>query len=329
MSSALIVRPSSLGDIVHAMPAVHDIRKHRAGIAIDWVAEEMFVELLALNRDVRTVIPVSLRRWRGSLMSPATWREVAAFRRALQAQRYDVVLDLQEQVKGALIAWFARGTAHGPDRASIREPAATLAYRRTHRVARHQHLIDRCRDLAGKAFGYEPSGPPHFGLTLAPSGVAPPGLPTEWASAPFAVFIHSTSRDDKLWPEDSWRTLIAHFAQSGTNVLLPSGNAVEAARSERLAHGIAGARATPRRSLSETASLLARAALVCGVDTGLVHLAAALGVSTVALFVATDSDLAGVARVGDHARDVGGIGMVPTPAQVIAAARAIGPATTA
>ncbi len=329
MSSALIVRPSSLGDIVHAMPAVHDIRAHRAGIAIDWVAEEMFVELVALNRYVRTVIPVSLRRWRGAPMSPATWHEAAAFRRALQAHRYDVVLDLQEQVKGALIAWFARGAAHGPDRASIREPAATLAYRRTHRVPRQQHLIDRCRELAGKAFGYEPVGPPHFGLTVAPSGAAAPGLPTEWSSAPFAVFVHSTSRDDKLWPEESWRTLIAHFARNGTNVLLPSGNAVEAARSERLAHGIAGVRAASRRSLVETAALLAGATLVCGVDTGLVHLAAALGVPTVALFVSTDPELAGVAHTGNRARDVGGVGVVPTPEQVIAAVRAIRPGASA
>ena len=316
ISSVLIVRPSSLGDIVHALPVVHDIMQHRAGMSVDWVAEEMFVELVALNHEVRAVIPVSLRRWRHALLARATWREVAAFRSALRAQRYDVVLDLQEQVKGALIAWLARGAVHGPDRASIREPAATLAYRRTHRIAPHQHLIDRCRELAGKAFGYKPVGPPRFGLSVAPSDAQSDKLPP----APFAVFVHSTSRDDKLWPEAHWRSLIAHFAKGGLVVLLPSGNAAEAARSERLAHGIVGARAAARQTLSETASLLARADLVCGVDTGLVHLAAALGVPTIALFVATDPELAGVARAGGHARDIGGTGSVPSPEQVIAAA---------
>ena len=315
MSSVLIVRPSSLGDIVHALPVVHDIRQHRPGMSLDWVAEETFVELVALNREVRVVIPVSLRRWRHALLARATWREIAAFRGTLRAQHYDVVLDLQEQVKGALIGWLARGAVHGPDRASIREPAATLAYRRKHRIPPRQHLIDRCRELAGKALGYEPVGPPRFGLSVAPSAESPP--------APFAVFVHSTSRDDKLWPEAHWRSLIAHFAKGGMVVLLPSGNAAEAARSERLAHGIVGARAAARQTLSETASLLARADLVCGVDTGLVHLAAALGVPTIALFVATDPELAGVARAGGHARDIGGTGSVPSPEQVIAAASAI------
>jgi heptosyltransferase-1 len=315
MSSVLIIRPSSLGDIVHALPVVHDIRQHRPGMSVDWVAEEMFVELVALNREVRAVIPVSLRRWRHALLARATWREIAAFRGTLRARHYDVVLDLQEQVKGALIGWLARGAVHGPDRASIREPAATLAYRRKHRIPPRQHLIDRCRELAGKALGYEPVGPPRFGLSVAPSGESPP--------SPFAVFVHSTSRDDKLWPEAHWRSLIAHFTKGGMAVVLPSGNAAEAARSERLAHGIVGARVAARQTLSQTASLLARADLVCGVDTGLVHLAASLGVPTIALFVATDPELAGVARAGGHARDIGGTGSVPSPEQVIAAASAV------
>ncbi|MDQ6917037.1 MAG: lipopolysaccharide heptosyltransferase I [Pseudomonadota bacterium] len=323
MSSALIVRPSSLGDIVHAMPVVRDIRQHRPGISIDWVAEEMFVELVAMNRGVRNIIPVSLRRWRHVPMARATWREFAAFRRALRSQRYDVVVDLQEQVKGALIAWLARGAVHGPDRASIREPAATLAYGRTHRISKRQHLVDRCRELAGKAFGYSPVGPPQFGLTVPHHEGTPPGLPTEWACVPMVILVHATSRDDKLWPEASWRALITHFTRAGMKVLLPSGNESEAARGARLAQGIAGARVASRHSLTETASLLARADLVCGVDTGLVHLAAALGTPTVAVFVATDPELAGVARAGGHARDVGGIGVSPSPAEVIAAASGI------
>jgi heptosyltransferase-1 len=286
-----------------------------------------------LNREVRAVIPVSLRRWRRALLARATWREVAAFSGALRARRYDVVLDLQEQVKGAFIGALARGTVHGPDRASIREPAATLAYGRTHRIEARQHLIDRCRELAGKALGYEPVGPPRFGLSVASTDGYPDpharshALPSdpgyELPRTAYAVFVHSTSREDKLWPEAYWRTLIEHFARRGMTVLLPSGNAAEATRSERLARDIAGARVAARRGLTETASLLARADLVCGVDTGLVHLAAALGVPTVALFVVTDPELAGVARASERARDIGGLGKMPLPDEVIAAAGAI------
>ena len=144
-SGALVVRPSSLGDIVHALALVADIRAHRPELAVDWVAEEAFAPLVALDRDVRRVIPVALRRWRRRPFSTTTWREMAGFRRDLRRDEYVAVLDLQEQVKGALVARLARGPRHGPDRASIREPVATLAHEHHHAIDPDQHLIDRCR----------------------------------------------------------------------------------------------------------------------------------------------------------------------------------------
>src|SRR5450631_1255634 len=164
MTSALIIRPSSLGDIVHAMPIVHDLWQHHPGIVIDWVAEEPFAGLIALNRGVRRVVPVALRRWRHHLLSRATWREFAVFRRQLSSYRYTAVIDLQEQVKGALLAWLAQGPVHGPDRASIREPVASFFYQHRYRIDPNQHLIDRCRQLAARAFGYVADGPPRFDL---------------------------------------------------------------------------------------------------------------------------------------------------------------------
>jgi heptosyltransferase-1 len=311
VTSALIVRPSSLGDIVHALPIVHDLRRHRPGIAIDWVVEEPFVELVRLNRGVRRIIPVALRRWRHRLLSRSTWQQLAAFRRDLARERYDAVIDLQEQVKGALLAWFARGPVHGPDRRSVREPVVTLLYRHRHPIDPRQHLIDRCRALAGSAFDYEPSGAAHFDLDAPP----PDGVP----DSPYAVFMHATSRDDKLWPEQHWKTLLEHVVNAGFTVVLPWGDAAEKARSERIAQGARNSVIPPRRDLAELASLLARATWAVGVDTGLTHLAAALGTPAVAIFTATDPRLAGVARASPLARDLGGNGTVPTPARVIAA----------
>ncbi len=312
MTSALIIRPSSLGDIVHAMPIVHDLSRHHPGIVIDWVCEEPFVGLVGLNRGVRRVIPVALRRWRHHLLSRATWREFAVFRRQLASYRYTAVIDLQEQVKGALLASLARGPVHGPDRASIREPAATIAYRRRHRVNPEQHLIDRCRQLAGFTFGYEPDGPPHFDLVPPPLHDAP--------TSRYVVCLHATSRADKLWPKSNWKQLIGHFTAAGFTVVLPWGSADEAARSTALAAGMANALVPQLRSLPKLAALLAHAELVCGVDTGLTHLAAALEVPTISLFVATDPRLAGVERASERTRDLGGIGVVPTLDEVIAAA---------
>ena len=313
MSRVLIIRPSSLGDIVHALPIVHDLHRHHADVEIDWVVEEPFVGLVGMNRGVRRVIAIALRRWRRGVLARSTWREMRTFRRELAREHYDAVIDFQEQVKGALIAWFARGPVHGPDRASVREPAATLFYRHSYRINPQQHLIDRCRQLAGKALGYVPGGPPRFDLR-------PPTL-QDSPRAPYAVLVHATSRADKLWPESRWSALLEHIARLGLTVVLPWGNAEEAARSARLAANVPEAIVPSRQELPELAALLAGAALVIGVDTGLTHLAAALGTPTVALFVATDSRLAGVGHAGGHARDLGGLGEIPTMEQVTAAMR--------
>ena len=194
------------------------------------------------------------------------------------------MLDLQEQVKGALIARMARGVRHGPDRASIREPVATLAHDVHHAIDPDQHFIVRCRQLAAAALGYRVEGPPRFGL------VPPPPPAGTVPDRPFVVFIHGTSRADKLWPDAHWRRLIEAFATAGFAVVLPWGSDAERARSERYAAGVADAHVPPppRLTLPALASLLARAELAVGVDTGLVHLAAALGTPTVSLFVATD-----------------------------------------
>ena len=318
MNSVLVVRPSSLGDIVHALALVADVREHRPELAVDWVAEDGFAPLVALDRGIRRVIPVALRRWRHRPLDPATWREAAAFRRELRREHYVAVLDLQEQIKGAYLSWLARGPGHGPDRASIREPIATLAHRHHHAIDPDQHLIDRCRQLAAAALGYRADGPPRFGLE-APAPVAGAPIPER----PFVIMLHATSRDDKLWPEANWHALIASFARSGFAILLPWGDERERARSERLAETDAAASVPPRQSLPALATLMARAELVVGVDTGLVHLAAALGTPTVSLFVATDPRLAGVERASARGRDLGGIGVIPTLGDVEAAAGAL------
>lgn len=318
MTAILVVRPSSLGDIVHASALVADVLEKRPGLAVDWVAEEGFAQLVALDPGVRRVIPVALRRWRGQMLSSATWREMAAFRRELRREDYAAVLDLQEQVKGAFIAGLARGPRHGPDRASIREPVATLAHNLHHAIDPNQHLIDRCRQLAAAALHYAVDGPPRFGL-VAPGVGAGGRIPDR----PYMIFLHSTSRAEKRWPEASWRALIGAFAQAGFAILLPWGDGDERARSERLASGESSAAVPPRQSLPALAGLIARAELVVGVDTGLVHLAAALDTPTVALFVATDSRLAGVERASRCARDLGGVGQVPTVDAVLDAAGAL------
>jgi len=317
MSSILVIRPSSLGDVVHALAIVADIRTHRPELAIDWVAEEAYAPLVTMERGIRRAIPIGLRRWRHHLASRATWREWSAFRRELRHERYLAILDLQEQVKGALIAAFARGRRHGPDRASIREPIATLVHDDHYAIDPAQHLIDRCRKLAAAALDYPVEGPPRYGITPPPAAAG--AIPDRR----YVVLVHATSRDDKRWPDSHWRELVQWFGESGYAVLLPWGTDDEQGRSRDLAGASAAATVPPRQSLVAIASLLSRAELVIGVDTGLVHLAAALGTPTVALFTATDPRLAGVERASELARDLGDTGRIPSVAEARAAAAAL------
>jgi heptosyltransferase-1 len=313
--AVLVVRPSSLGDVVYALSIVSDIRRHRPGLAVDWVAERGFVPLVELCRDVRRVVPFALRRWRTAPLAPSTWRDIAAFRRALRATHYGVILDLQEQVKGALIARTARGVRHGFDRASIREPLATLGDDVHHRVPRELHFVERARRLAGAALGYAPAGPPRWSLRV-PSTAA--SLPDR----PYVVVLHATSRDDKLWPDDRWRSVLGAWDRAGFASVLPWGSASEHARSERLAQGIGGAIVPAWLSLHDVAALLARATLAIGVDTGFTHLAAALGTPTIAIFSVTDPARHGVACAGSHATDLGTRGAAPSVDAVLEAAGA-------
>jgi heptosyltransferase-1 len=258
-------------------------------------------------------VSLGLRRWRRAPFARDTWRAVRAFRGAIRERRYDVVLDLQEQVKGGLVARAARGIRHGFDRASIREPAATWFDDVHHRIPRELHFAQRCRMLAAAALGYAVEGPPRWALAPALQVDAMP-------NRRYVVAIHATSREGKLWPEERWIALLAGFRDAGLVALLPFGSEPERERSERIARRVPDAIVPPRQSLSSLASILSGAELAVGVDTGLTHLAAALGTPVVALFTETDPSRAGVSIAGCHARDLGGNGHVPTLEEARAAA---------
>lgn len=312
MLKILLVKTSSLGDVIHQLPAVTDIRSHFPDAKIDWVVEENFAELPALHPGVSRVIPVAVRRWRRVLLSPATWREMAAFRQTLQSLRYDMVLDSQGLLKSAAITLLAPGPRCGYDRASVREMIAALAYDKTIAIPKNLHAVERNRRLAGRALGYEPDTPVDY-------GVATPQTELPWLSAqPYVVLLHATSRADKEWPEADWLVLAAHLHASGLRCILPWGSQQERARSERLAAQMANALVAPHLSLTQAAALLGNARAVVGVDTGLTHLAAALKVPVVALYCASEPGLTGVYSAAP-AVNLGQAGRTPQPDEAIAA----------
>ena len=305
----LLVKTSSLGDVIHNLPVVSDIRRYLPDAKIDWCVEENFADIPRLHSGVDTVIPVALRRWRKSLLGPVTWREAIAARRALQARPYDAIVDTQGLLKSAIIARRARGPLSGYEPGSAREPVAACFYDRRFAVARDLHAVERNRRLAGAALGYDPVGVPDYGISVPAAAL--PWLP----AGPFAVLLTATSRDDKLWPEANWLLLGARLAEQGWRAVLPAGSDVERDRAARLAAGIPGAIAAPSMSLPELAALIGGARAVVGVDTGLSHLAVALDVPTVALYTATEPGLTGVLGAG-FCRNLGGPGRIPEAADV-------------
>ena len=308
----LIVKTSSMGDVIHALPVVTDIVRALPAAHIDWVVEEGFADLPRLHPAVADVIPVAVRRWRRSLLQAGTWQEIGAARDRLRAARYDLVIDLQGLVKSAWVARWAGAPVAGFDRTCAREPLAAMAYQHRFRVDPDRHAIERLRALAAQALHYRLEGPPVFDLVRA--GPAP-----DWCAAhPYVVFLHATSRAEKLWPAAHWTALGARLAEAGLRAVLPWGSTAERAAAQALADAVPQAIVAPRLTLAQCALVLGGAHAVVGVDTGLTHLSAALDVPTVALFAATEAW-----RYGPYwtsrAMSLGRDGVWPTTDEVLSA----------
>ena len=307
----LFVKLSSLGDVVHNMPAVTDLARARPGTHIAWAVEEAYVPLVTLHSAVAEAFPVGLRSLRRRPLSPSLWSRLAATRRTLRASPWDFVVDTQGLMKSAVVARFARAPAFGLDKASARERAASRFYDVKLPVPRALHAVERNRRLVAQVFGYSPGGPADYGLA------APPAPPAWAPQAQYTVFLHAASRASKRWPEDRWIALGREANAAGLDVVLPAGTAEERAASQRIAKALERALAAPDMDLAEAAALLANARVVAGVDTGLTHLAAALAVPTVGIYVATRPELTGL-HAG-NAVNVGGAGLAPTVEEVLAA----------
>lgn len=306
----LLVKTSSLGDVIHALPVISDIRSASAAERIDWVVEEPLAAVPRLHPGVSNVIPVAIRRWRGGLWRGAIRDEIAASMRTLREQSYDAVVDAQGLFKSALIALAAHGPRYGLDFHSSREPLS-LFYHRTFRISWELHAVERNRLLLARTLGYDVPERCDYGIRATPQRF-------DWLTGgPYAVLLHATSGNYKLWREDNWIELGNVLNSAGVTCVLPWGNPRELARSKRLADRMRMAVVPPLLGLGDLGGLFAGAKCVIGVDTGLTHLAAALGVHTIGIYGATDPAATGIYGCR-RAVNIGSINKSPAARDVIA-----------
>ena len=293
----LIVKTSSMGDVIHTFQAVEDIGRHRPDVSLDWCVEEAFADIVALHPAIRGVHRVALRRWRRSLFETTTWLEAVSLRRALRAARYDLVIDAQGLLKSAFVSRLAGAPVAGLDRSSAREGAASAFYNYRFHVPLGRHAVERTRRLMAQALDYEAD------LSELATGIRLPSLPAgfELPERP-AFLLHGTSRADKKWPLDQWIATAARLVGSGLTPITTWSNDEERLVAEAIRAAVTQTIVVPKSRLGELAGIIGRSEQVIGADTGLAHLASAFAVPTVAVFLTTSPGLTG--PVGPYAATV-------------------------
>ena len=285
----LIVKVSSLGDVIHTLPAVTDAHRAHKDLVFDWVVEESFVEVPGWHPAVKTVIPMAFRRWRRNLLKTYLGNEFRTFKKELQNVHYDLVIDAQGLIKSGIVSRLSRGLTIGLSNRTIREPLATLFYNKVYSVPWTEHAVDRVRQLFSRAlqYNYDPDTV-DYGIDIKRIiGNDKPDASKQ------IVFLHGTTWHTKHWPEYYWRHLAFLAAESGYKVLLPWGNPEERQRAEFIARDNSMVKVLDKQSLSGLAKHILQSTGVIAVDTGLGHLAAALKKPTVSLYGPTNPDLSG------------------------------------
>ncbi len=303
----LIVKTSSMGDVIHMLPAITDMKRAHPELLIDWVVEEGFAHIPAWHPSVNKVIPVAVRRWRKNLFSATTWKQIRTFRKQVREIPYDLVIDSQGLFKSAVLSSWVQKPVSGMDKQSAREGIASWFYQNKFSVARGQHAVPRNRQLVSQVLDYSLSDMPlDYGLaseaslnSIREQYSLESGLPKH-----FVIFLHAASSPEKEWPVKQWIGLGTEMNRRGLSVLLPWGDEREKRNAQSIANGLKQAVVLPRLGLNDLASLIVKAELLVGEDSGLSHMAAALDRPIIALYLVTDPVLTGVmgSDVGEACR---------------------------
>ncbi|UDG81479.1 Lipopolysaccharide heptosyltransferase 1 [Candidatus Profftia lariciata] len=285
----LIVKTSSIGDIIHTLPALTDAMQNISNIKFDWVVEEMFSQIPHWHPAVERVIPVAIRRWKKKWFCTVNRKERYAFKKDLQYRNYNAVIDAQGLIKSAaLITRIAKGPLHGQNYRSAREPLASLFFNHRYFISKNIHAIERMRKLFALSLNYKQPNTQHdYAIVQRFLKRSPINY------SHYLVFLHATTRYEKHWPEEYWRELIAFIEPMDIQIKLPWGMEHEKQRSLRLAYGFKHVQVLSHLSLEMIANVILGAKALISVDTGFSHLAAALNKPNITLYGPTNPLLIG------------------------------------
>lgn len=289
MRRILIIKTSSMGDVIHTLPALTDAKKARPDIVFDWVVEEGFSEIPAWHPAVDRVITCSIRRWRKNIWETIGSTEWKQFKNQLRKHHYDLVIDAQGLLKSAWLTRLVKAPAAGYSKNTVREPMAARFYQQRYTVSKELHAVERIRILFAKALDYPVPSKEHRGSY----GIDAQQFCSPTPAEPNVVFLHGTTRDDKHYPEVYWQELARLLVDCGLKVRMVWGSEEEQARAQRIASGVASAEVLPKLNIRGVAGVLAQATAVVAVDTGLGHLTAALDIPCVSLYGPTKPGLIG------------------------------------
>ena len=301
----LIVKTSSMGDIIHTLPALSDAQKAMPEIQFDWLVEDAFAEIPTWHPAVNKVISIKFRQLRKKpLLLPfkLAWK---TFKRNLQQTHYDIIIDAQGLLKSVFLAKKARGILHGYDKQSIKESLAAYFYGVKRTISKEQHAINRARELFSKSLGYDYSS---FDMDYGIKQSIDESASKDKFEKQYIILLTNTSQQSKHWSIEGWRSLLAKLRDSNLVAIMPSGSDKEYQMTCLIAEGFDNAIALQRQPLLDTAHLISKSVAVVSVDTGLAHLSAALDKSTITLYGPTNPDKIGtMGRQQVHLHSTGSI----------------------
>lgn len=291
----LIIKTSSLGDIIHTLPALSDALKAIPNIQFDWLVEDSLQTIPSWHKGVNHIIPMPFRRLRKkglfTFLMILVQGEFSHFIKKLQANKYDVIIDAQGLFKSIFWLFFLKGKKVGFSFSSIKEPLASIFYQKKIKVSWNLHAVVRNRSLFAESLNYPlPNNVADYGIHLP--NVSNNNI-SDKESTSYVVFLHGTTWETKLWPTQYWIKLGKMIEEHKMKIKLFWGDEIEEQRAHEIAQHLRNAEVLPRASLEEAASILSRAKVVVALDTGLGHLACALNVPTISLYGPTDPALTG------------------------------------